>query len=112
MVRRNHMALNLRKSLYGHGVVFAFLLGLAGCKDLGAEPQMALLPPPERATVSFLHDVRPIFADTRVGCLGCHGGTNNLFVGTQPDLLRGGLHGPAVVPGNVDGKESNRRAAR
>jgi len=51
-------------------------------------------------TVSFKQNVRPIFADPSVGCLGCHGGTNNLTVGTVADLLRGGLHGPAIVPGN------------
>lgn len=56
-------------------------------------------PPPE-PEVSFRSDVLPIFQ--RHGCLSCHGGTNNLFVGTVPQLLAGGLNGPAVSPGNAN----------
>ena len=55
--------------------------------------------PPE-PEISFRSDVLPIFQ--RHGCLSCHGGTNNLFVGTVPQLLAGGLNGPAVTPGNAN----------
>ena len=87
--------------------IFVVALGLmAGCKDMGMAPSPAAQvtlpppPPPTQRVVSFIQDVRPIFANPSVGCLGCHGGTNNLFVGTVADLLTGGLHGPAIVPGN------------
>lgn len=81
----------------------AVLLTVEGCRDMGVEPpaaQATLSHPTQTRTVSFSNDVRPIFANPGIGCLGCHGGTNNLFVGTQADLLRGGLHGPALIPGN------------
>jgi hypothetical protein len=48
--------------------------------------------------VLFSQDVRPLLV--QFGCTGCHGGTNGLIVGTVADLLRGGNHGPAVVPGD------------
>jgi hypothetical protein len=76
---------------------------LAGCGDFGTEPSVPSPTPSPVQTdtvVSFSADVRPIFANQKIGCLGCHGGQNNLFVGTPADLLRGGFHGPAIVPGN------------
>ena len=85
----------------------AVVLGGGGCHDMGADPPMTqtmLVPPdtvPSQPIVSFKNDVlKRVFENPRAGCLGCHGGTNGLFLGTQPDLLLGGMHGPAVVPGN------------
>ncbi len=49
--------------------------------------------------VSFRSDVLPIF--TAHGCIGCHGGTSGLYVGTVAQLLQGGVHGPAITPGNA-----------
>ena len=94
-----------------YGVLaFVFVLGLAvvsGCKDMGTEPQpvqpLPSAPVVQKRTVSFSKDVLPVFSNPRVGCVGCHGGTNNLFVGTVADLLHGGLHGPAIIPGNGAG---------
>jgi hypothetical protein len=78
-----------------------------GCKDMGVDPPAAQPSggplPSIKDTVSFLKTVRPLLASSRAGCLGCHGGTNDLFVGTVASLLGGGLHGPAVVPGNSAG---------
>jgi hypothetical protein len=97
------MAADLKKRFLAPLMLFAILAAGDGCKDMGVNPPVAQ-PVPQapvvRDTVSFSRDIRPIFVDPRIGCLGCHGGTNNLFVGTQADLLRGGLHGPAIVPGN------------
>lgn len=77
---------------------------LAGCKDAGTEPQPdPVTPPPPAATVSFSQHVLPIL--TAKGCTGCHGGSGGLVVGTVADLLTGGNHGTAVVPG--DGAGSN-----
>jgi hypothetical protein len=52
-------------------------------------------------TRSFSLDVLPILND--YGCTGCHGGSGGLFVGTPGQLLQGGAHGPAVIPGDADG---------
>jgi len=70
----------------------------AGCSDMGSEPEQA--PPPPTGPVSFSQQVLPIFQQS--GCTGCHGGNGGLFVGTVQQLLQGGIHGPAVVPGNSD----------
>ena len=53
-------------------------------------------PAPVPATRSFRTDVLPVFA--RQGCLSCHGGSGGLVVATVADLLKGGDHGPAIVP--------------
>jgi hypothetical protein len=50
----------------------------------------------------FEQRIQPILRDV---CLKCHGGErirNNLDVSTREDLLRGGDHGPAIVPGDPD----------
>jgi hypothetical protein len=52
-------------------------------------------------TRSFSADVLPILND--YGCTGCHGGSGGLFVGSPGQLLQGGAHGPAVIPGDADG---------
>jgi hypothetical protein len=82
---------------------FLFLLSFAGCRDMGTAPVQAPPEPVIQKTVSFQRDILPIFASPRVGCLACHGGTNDLFLGTVADILRGGQHGPAVVAGNSAG---------
>jgi Planctomycete cytochrome C len=68
---------------------------LSGCKDSGTGPGET---PPSSGPVSFKNDVRPIFL--QYGCDGCHGGTNNLWVTSVDSLKKGGIHGPAIVPGN------------
>ena len=79
-------------------VVFALLLMIlgAGCKDMGTDVPI----PPATATVSFAQRVLPIFQ--RNGCIACHGGSGGLYVGTVAELLSGGSHGPALVPGHAD----------
>ena len=52
------------------------------------------------AFVSFSRDILPIFSQK--GCASCHGGSGGLFVGSVAQLLQGGDHGPAIVPGNAD----------
>jgi hypothetical protein len=70
----------------------------AGCSDMGSEPE-ATAPPPI-GPVSFSQQVLPILQQS--GCTGCHGGNGGLVVGTVQQLLQGGNHGPAVVPGKGD----------
>lgn len=72
----------------------------AGCKDMGVNPPPAVVHVDTLSTVSFQNNVIPIF--DRFGCYECHGGTNGLVVHTVADLLKGGVSGPAIVPGNAD----------
>lgn len=71
-----------------------------GCKDMGVNPPPAAVHIDTLSTVSFQNNVIPIFE--RFGCYDCHGGTNGLVVHTVADLLKGGVNGPAIVPGNPD----------
>ena len=84
-------------------ILLAFiLLSSTGCNDLGMNPPPSS--PPEKIdtarTISFQNNVLPIFVN--YGCYGCHGGTNGLYVTTVAQLLQGGIHGSAIVPGNAD----------
>ena len=63
-------------------------------------PAPNVTPVSSSGTVSFADNVLPIFV--RYGCYGCHGGTNGLDVSTVANLLKGGIHGPAIVPGKAD----------
>ncbi len=79
------------------------ILLLAGCSDKGNDPTSANQqppPPPVTQDVSFQSQIRPIFQQR--GCDGCHGGNGGLFVQTVAQLLQGGSHGPAIVPGKAD----------
>jgi hypothetical protein len=71
-----------------------------GCNDMGVTPLPAVVHIDTLSTVSFQNNVIPIFE--RYGCYDCHGGTNGLVVHTVADLLKGGVNGPAIVPGNPD----------
>lgn len=83
-------------------LMFLSLALFAGCKDAGIEPQSdPVTPPPPAAEVSFSQKVLPILVVQ--GCVSCHGGSGGLNVGTVAELLAGGNHGPAVVPGNGAG---------
>ena len=78
---------------------------LAGCSDMGNNPASANTPSQTPDTsqsqnVSFQGQIIPVFE--RYGCFGCHGGSGGLFVQTVPQLLQGGLDGPAVIPGKAD----------
>ncbi len=75
---------------------------LPACKDMGTGPVANAPAPalPPGATVSYQNDILPVLENA--GCVGCHGGTSGLTVGSVAGLLRGGLHGPAVVPGKAD----------
>lgn len=86
-------------------VISMTTLFLAGCSDMGSNPTSANISPqtPDSShnqDVSFETQIVPIFQ--RYGCAGCHGGSGGLFVQTVPQLLQGGLHGPAVIPGKAD----------
>jgi len=81
------------------GAMLLAVAGLtAGCSDLGSEPVQSHLP--SDGQISFSQQVLPILRQS--GCTGCHGGNGGLFAGTVQQLLLGGIHGPAVVPGKGD----------
>ena len=51
------------------------------------------------AKISFQKDVAPLLSEK---CSGCHGGSmkmSDLSLDTRDDALKGGKHGPALVPG-------------
>jgi len=54
--------------------------------------------PVPSATVSFKDNVQPIFA---ARCVACHGGTNGLYLDTYENILKGGVNGAVVIPGDV-----------
>jgi len=79
------------------------ILLIGGCSDKGNDPTSANQqpsPPPVTQDVSFQSQIRPIFQQR--GCDGCHGGNGGLFVQTVAQLLQGGSHGSAIVPGKAD----------
>ncbi|MHB1049369.1 MAG: T9SS type A sorting domain-containing protein [Bacteroidota bacterium] len=51
-------------------------------------------------TISYSSHVRPLFES--YGCLGCHGGTNGLFLDTYASVFSTGNHAPVVVPGDTN----------
>ncbi|MDP1678410.1 MAG: IPT/TIG domain-containing protein [Bacteroidota bacterium] len=53
--------------------------------------------------VSFDSDVLPLFTTT-YGCTGCHGGQNNLFLESYPQVMAGNsINGPVIIVGNASG---------
>jgi hypothetical protein len=76
--------------------ILLLIVFTVGCKDNPKGPDDN----PELENVSYASQVRPILQQH--GCIGCHGGENNLFVDSVAGLLQGGLNGPAVNPGNAN----------
>ena len=91
MSRRNALVLVLAT-----GLMFPYV----GCNDMGVTPPPAVVHVDTVSTVSFQNNVIPVFE--RFGCYDCHGGTNGLYVQTVADLLKGGVNGPAIVPGDAN----------
>jgi hypothetical protein len=85
-------------------VVTAVLFAICGCTDQGSTLASSDVstpdPPPTGSDISFRNQVLPVLQNA--GCLGCHGGNGGLSVGSVAQLLTGGIHGPAVIPGNAE----------
>lgn len=77
-------------------VIIAFLL----CSCGGGSPVDPPPPEPLPDSASFSAHVIPVFL--RHSCLTCHGSEGGLSVSSVPNLLAGGLHGPAVIAGSAD----------
>jgi hypothetical protein len=85
-------------------LLFVSVVIFAGCQDLGLAPETAAppsQPPSVTGTLTFSANILPILQQN--GCTSCHGGSGGLFVGSVSQMLTGGFHGPAIVPGNGAG---------
>jgi len=54
--------------------------------------------PTPSASVSFKNNVQPIFAEY---CVACHGGTSGLSLDTYENVMKGGVYGTDINPGDV-----------
>ena len=86
---------------YLPAVLLCFVLAssVSACSDSGTSPTQSNNPSPN-GEVSFRNTVKPILLGH--GCAGCHGGTSGLSVETVSQLLQGGNHGPAIIPGKAE----------
>src|SRR6266545_2609478 len=67
--------------------------------------------PHAQEPVSFAKDIKPIFEKS---CWGCHSGATQLSkldLSTRDGALKGGEHGPAIVPGKADDSRLYRLVA-
>ena len=77
------------------------LLGLAGVSLVA----FAVKPQPQGKAMTpefYTTEVKPIL---ETNCYACHAGTTHrggLSMDTRASLLKGGYHGPAIVPGDPD----------
>ena len=67
-------------------------------------------PAPTAPAELYARRIRPLLAKN---CCGCHGGskTSGLDLRTRDGMLRGGLRGPALVPGNPEASRLYRYVA-
>jgi hypothetical protein len=74
----------------------------ANTVEVSATTQQAAAPAP-----SFRTDIEagifqnPSANNARTACVDCHGGTQNLYLDTYANVLRGGRSGPGVTPNNL-----------
>ena len=54
--------------------------------------------PTPSSAISFKDDVQPIFASR---CVVCHGRTNGLSLDTYDNVMKGGVNGAVIFPGDV-----------
>src|SRR5918994_846652 len=79
-------------------------------KTPGASTQPAASGQPAGQSV-FAREIQPIMQRT---CWNCHGGTSQasrLDLRTRESAMRGGAHGPVIIPGNADGSRLYRLVA-
>jgi hypothetical protein len=86
---------------------FSALLAMGGLTFTSCSDEDNPATPPVTTAKSFSKDVLPIFSAN--GCVGCHGTRANLRVDSVSTLLRGGLHGPAIIAGNADSSNLVRK---
>jgi hypothetical protein len=87
-------------------LVWTLLVGCT-CAPLVAQTTTAQTP----KKVSFAHDVVPILSQK---CMQCHGIDNpmaNLDLKSREGALKGGQHGPAIIPGDAAGSHLYKHVA-
>src|SRR5690242_16486289 len=57
--------------------------------------------PAAAGNIAFSQDIAPILATKCIGCHGQESTMSGLDLRTSAGLLKGGQHGPAVVPGKA-----------
>jgi hypothetical protein len=72
-------------------------MAASSCSD--SKSDNPVTPATEDKKVSFAGDITPIFQAN--GCVNCHGDRGGLSLATVESILKGGDHGPAVIPGNA-----------
>jgi len=86
-------------------------LGMLLVSAIGALLRAQATPAPPAGSVSFARDVEPIFERS---CLSCHGDAmqmGKLDLRTRESALRGGAHGPVLVPANAEQSRLYRMVA-
>ena len=71
----------------------------------------AQAPAPAAPAITLNKDIQPLLEST---CLACHGDSvqlSKLDLRTRDSALKGGAHGPAIVPGNAKQSQLYRRVA-
>src|SRR4051794_17464602 len=66
---------------------------------------------PAAQPISFSKEIQPLLERS---CLSCHGDAlqlSKLDLRTRESALKGGTHGPAIVPGNAEQSQLYRRIA-
>ncbi len=107
----NIMPFGLPGPRWGHQPARRFftIAGLAGgllaavCPGNAVEADASKLPPPAAVAVDFVRDIQPILAKN---CYSCHGPErqkSELRWDVKAVALKGGEHGPALVPGDSAG---------
>ena len=89
----------IRRSAQTFTCVGAAVLCIAATNARAADADPAKLPPPSTATIDFVKDIQPILAKN---CYSCHGPTRQkaeLRWDVKAIALKGGEHGPDIVPG-------------
>jgi len=86
----------VRRSL----ILFCLGFVLSGCKDFGEPVTNTPGPPPGSSLKTYQNDILPLIL--QYGCFSCHGGNGGLYITSIPEILRGGDHGPAIIPGNAN----------
>jgi len=84
----------MRKSIYFGTVVF-----VCGTAAILAAAELPKLPPAAARQVDFSKDIQPIF---EASCWNCHGAKrqeSGLRLDERPAALKGGEHGPDILPG-------------
>ncbi len=90
----NKMAMKSTVALWLYGGLPALLMGLAW--------NMPAPPPSQPRKVDFAREVLPIF---KASCFPCHGPTKRnggLRLSNREDAFKGGVSGPAIIPGNAE----------